>query len=298
MSATSLLDGVGAISLGANTCTSLTLGPAGLGQIVITAAGITGIPANKIYGTGVDGPLAIVLTAGAAALNGGASVITAAWTKPAKIFTSTAPITNTAVSATTMQLVRDIYCSGLTIDTGLILSTNGFRVFCNGILTFGASSQIIASSLVTTTMAGGLGTGAAAGAAGAAIPAAPISSGLAGALGGAPTAAGALSTGTTNTVGGFGGLGGAGAAAAGGIGATVIPTVAVGGLEILFDTNNFTKVSTTTNSLLNGGGSGSGGGGGSTNGGGGGLGVGRGWRLPHWGGWGWGHWWWDHLGRC
>jgi hypothetical protein len=160
-------------------------------------------------------------------------------------------------------LVRDMYYNNLTVNSGVTLTTAGYRVFVLGTLNClgtidrsGASSSTNtgAAALIAGTVgasgAGGNGGGAAAGSAG----------------GASATAAGTS-----------GGAGGAGAGGAGGAAGTVtVVTTNNGGVETLNQPRQATVARDLVNSIMTGGSGGGGGGGSGVAGSGGGGGAGGG----------------------
>jgi hypothetical protein len=169
----------------------------------------------------------------------------------------------TIVSNTT--LVRDMYYNNLTINPGVILSPNGFRIFVLGTLTNNG----------TIERNGVSATGATAGTALAAGSLAGSSAGGAGGGAAAGTAGSAMALG----LGGTSGSGGSGAAGAGGSAGTLtVPTAAQGGLEVLNSARQAqgAQVLGATPTLIGGapGAGGGGGGGVALSGGGGGAGAG------------------------
>jgi len=172
--------------------------------------------------------------------------------------------TNTAIT-------RDMYYENLTVTSGAILSSNGYRIFVSRVLTL-ADGWISAN--------GGNASGNIAGG----IPHAPktLGGGTAGGAGGNPTAPGISggSLSSSTRIGGLGGVGGGGLngltptlGGAGG-GGTAVPD-SNGGTNIFKLVGQALRGRDLANVMLNGGsGGGGGGGGGSGNGGGGGGGGG------------------------
>lgn len=257
--ATALLDGAGSVSVGANTCTSLTLGPAGAGQIVITTAGSTGASVAKtVFGSGIDGFGIITTNAGTAVLTLGvnaADLVGGAWALPTGMNTSllTTPIT---FALTVGTLARDVYFNSLNfISPNITINTANFRVFVKGVLTLNTG--------VVFQNNGGAGGNAAAGVAGAAGAAdtalATLSLKVGGLIGAAGANAGAAGGASVASLGGSGGAGALIAANAGGAaGAVTVLTATQGDLHLLYDPTTAIHMTTTgtTPTIIRGGGSG------------------------------------------
>ncbi len=164
-------------------------------------------------------------------------------------------------------LARDIFLAAGTLNSGISIITNGFRIFCQGAFTnngtikwngLSAASQSGAAATQNTNSPFVPGS-------------TPASAGVGGANGG--TAAGSNgAAGTTKSLGGAGGAGGTGTGGAGGTGGTITtPAAAFGSVRALpwAVLGTFIAAANTPNALAGGGG-GAGGGGDTTNSGGGG----------------------------
>lgn len=126
-------------------------------------------------------------------------------------------------SGSTYTLTRDVFLNGSTINSGVTIITNGYRIFDAGTLTNNGTIQ----------WNGNAGSGATGGAAinntNASINASTSSSGSPGTKGGNGSTSGAGAIGTAATTVGFGGAGGAGGAGAAGGGiAGTLTTPAAG----------------------------------------------------------------------
>lgn len=136
----------------------------------------------------------------------------------------------------TYTLTRDIYASGITVGSGIIVKTGGYRIFCNGILS--NSGSIIndgTNASGTTAGVGGAGGFFKAGTNGVA----GLGTGSVGAVGTTPST-------VTNLVGGIGGRGGAGYATQTTFRGTGItsanaakPTSATGGSKLVSNLANY-----------------------------------------------------------
>jgi hypothetical protein len=114
-------------------------------------------------------------------------------------------------------LTRDAFPTNLTVNSGVTIVTNGFRLIVQGTLTNNG-----------TVSNGGLTASGAT--AGAAVPAGTLGGSFAGGAGGNAGGAGAAGTSATTSAGGAGGAGGAATAGgAGGAGGTATPPTAVQG---------------------------------------------------------------------
>lgn len=137
----------------------------------------------------------------------------------------------------TYTLTRDIYASGITVNSGVTVKTGGYRIFCNGILSNngGIISNDGTNASGTTAGTGGAGGFFKAGTNGVA----GLGTGSAGAVGTAPAT-------VTNLVGGIGGRGGAGYATQTTFKGTSItsanagkPTSATGGSKLVSNLANY-----------------------------------------------------------
>lgn len=154
-----------------------------------------------------------------------------------------------AVYSSDTTLVRDMYHTDFTVNAGVNLFTNGFRIHFTGTATVNGTIDRSGNAGVGTTI-------------GAALAAQVLGGSGAGGTAGGTTAGGAGGA-TTSTVGGLGGSGGAGSGNAGGAAGTVTnPTAAVGGTDVLFIVGRGSLGRDVAGTLLTGG-SGGGGGGGS-----------------------------------
>lgn len=157
-------------------------------------------------------------------------------------------------------LVRDVYANNIVINSGVIITTAGFRMFAlnnfqnNGTIERNGN----AASGIT---------------AGAALAAGTLGASGAGGAGG--TAAGSAGGASATALGVTGGSGGAGSGGAGGAAGTVtVPAATVGGVEVVQSARYGTIAQTTAGTVMTGGSGGGGGGGDGTAGGGGGGGAG------------------------
>ena len=117
-------------------------------------------------------------------------------------------------------LVRDMYYQNLTINPGVTVFTNGFRIFAAGTLTNNGIIDRNGSNAV-------LGTG------GVALAVGTVGAAVGGGTGGT-SAAGTVGTASANALGGTAGAGGAGGSTAGGAGGAVtLVTLANGNIEVL-----------------------------------------------------------------
>jgi len=77
-------------------------------------------------------------------------------TDGAATFDGTATVISLAPTSNVYKLVKDIYCTNLTVNSGVTLFTNGFRVFVNG--TFTNNGTVGMPAAVTHSVADGSGT--------------------------------------------------------------------------------------------------------------------------------------------
>lgn len=162
------------------------------------------------------------------------------------------------ISANT-TLVRDMYYNTLTINSGVTLTTAGFRIFAFTSITNNGTIDRSGNDASGITAGAGLAAG---------------TLGLGGAGGAGGTAAGVAGT-AASGLGGSGGAGGAGSGGAGGAGGTATATAATaGGVEILQSASRATLGRDIAGTIIAGGAGGGGGGGDGTAGGGGGSGGG------------------------
>lgn len=159
---------------------------------------------------------------------------------------------------------HDIYAQNLTVESGITLNMNGFRLFATG--TVSVLGTIKNDGL--PGVVGVSGTGVAGGAGGAAAGAS-IGTSTPGTAGGASNSG---STTGTNNVNSYGGTGGSGGSASSGAHTGTAPLPALGRIQDLVTATMLANFSTSTNSLFpfNGGTGGAGGDGGNGNSGGGG----------------------------
>lgn len=157
-------------------------------------------------------------------------------------------------------LVRDMYYDNLTIDSGVNLFPNGFRIFARGTATI--------SGFISRNGADSVGNGGAA-----ALVAGSLGAAGAGGNGGG-AGAGVVGGNASPGLGGVAGGGGTGAAGAAGAGGTVtLPTATQGGVEVLKSVRMAATaqvLGATPSLVIGGSGGGGGGGGGAVNSGGGG----------------------------
>jgi hypothetical protein len=182
-----------------------------------------------------------------------------------------------AVIETTRSLSRDMYYTNLTVPGGVVLTTNGYRIFCTGTLT-------LAGAIRWNGGAGVAGLGNGGGGAGAGITdqytggtsGGPGPGGLAGAGSPGTAVSGVV---PTNFRPGVGGAGGAGAAGAGGAGGGFSVLAAANGSLNYLIPAVACRVGGLNNVITGGACGGGGGGGGSLNGAGGGGGAGGGYVV-------------------
>lgn len=186
-----------------------------------------------------------------------------------------------APSSSTYTLTRDIFLGSSTINNGVTIITNGFRIFCQGTLTNNGS-------IVWNGTNGGNGSAGTGGTGGARLNSTTSSfltsagSSAGGGGGGTSGAGGAGTNVTFPSLSGTGGHGGAGTSAAGGVGGTLTAPTAIDGsiraLPFAAVGAFFTQGASAPVQAWSGtfGGSGGGGGGGDTTNGGGGGGAGGG----------------------
>jgi hypothetical protein len=222
---------------------------------------------NTIYGSGVlTTGAAVVTSASAAPTDVGQALITtsvtnATWQYPlAQMFWGSSTTNQTYSINTT--LTADVYYQNVTINSGVVVTTAGFRMFINGTLTFGNASSSINANGNNGTAGGGGGAG------GAALAAGSIGGSTAGGAGGAaitPGSAGGNAPANTEVsaqAGGAGGSGNAGLAAGGAAGTTSLVAAANGGTNPLLDANLAPLCQDMFATRLTGGTGGGGGGGG------------------------------------
>jgi hypothetical protein len=192
---------------------------------------------NGFFGQGVDG--AVILD----------GTVTVSWaSKSGSVYT----------------LTRDIYCSDLTINSGVVLSAVGFMVHCSGVLTLNGTY-------------GNSGAGAVGSAGGTSTNGQNLRGGQTGATGG--TGAGAAVSALTGGMGGNGGAGGNSGATNGSAGGIVnLPAANLGGASaaqrLPWSSVGLCQTPTGTQGWAGGGGGGAGAGDGTNAGGGGGQGGG------------------------
>jgi hypothetical protein len=160
-------------------------------------------PVNLVFASPVSGG------AGAPSFRTLAAADVPPSTIPVPIFFGDGHDGNVTVS-TTVTLVRDMYYNNLTINSGGVIQTAGFKIFVAGTLTFNSSS---AGAIINNGIAApGSNPGAAA------LPAGTVGGSGAGATG--PTVASTAGNNAASLAIALGGVGGAGAAA-GGAGGTI-----------------------------------------------------------------------------
>jgi len=176
--------------------------------------------------------------------------------------------------AVNTSLTRDYYYQNLTVNNGIVLNPNGFRIFVRGTLTLNGTASIEFAG-----RAGVAGSGTSLG--GAALAAGSVGGGGAGAAGAATSVTGGTGGGATSSLGGNGGAGGNGGGSNGGAGGTAtVPIQSSGALIVCSDVFSAVRGRDLAGVRLAGGAGGGGGGNGnqtsapSSNGGGGGGGGG------------------------
>lgn len=194
----------------------------------------------RLFGDGSDG---------AATLDG---TVTVGWaSKASSVYTMT----------------RDIYCTTLVINIGVVLDTAGFRVYCTTSLTVTGTLRRVGGT-------GGSGSGASGGIAGVTTGGSTAGGGAGAAGANAPSSAGNNATNTTDNMGAGGGGGGGSGSAGGGTGATVTATGMLLKSAVQFETMFNVGNAVVLKGGAGGGGGGSGNGGAVNSGGGGGGGGG------------------------
>jgi hypothetical protein len=175
-------------------------------------------------------------------------------------------------------LTRDIYYSDLTLASGAVLTTAGFRLLVNGTLNLQGTARINCDGNV-----GANGISGAAGAGGLSLPVGSLGGGSGGGAGGAPTGIGSSGGSGSTSVGSAGGTGGIGrnsaldtTTASGLAGTVTAPTAVNGGSAALSDVILATRGRDLAGNKFTGGSGGGGGGGSVTTSGGGGGGGGGG----------------------
>ena len=232
----------------------------------VTASGTGAVAATLVATTNVKNIInAQVATPGVAP----PSLIYGDGSDGAQVFDGSTTILGIVPSSNIYILARDIYLTNVTINTGITVNTDGYRIFINGTLTFGGAGANISNN-------GGpaAGTNGANGGLGGGVSATYGKSGQTGPSGG--TGNGNQPAVLANCLGGNGGAGGNGAASTGGATRVNTPPAATAGSihslpSIL--TANSSPAPTAANGWQ-GGGAGSAGGGDATNNGGGGGGGG------------------------
>ena len=86
----------------------------------------------------------------------GGNIIFGEGTDGAAIFDGTTTVISLAPTSNVYKLVKDIYCTNLTVNSGVTLFTNGFRVFVNG--TFTNNGTVGMPAAVTHSVTDGSGT--------------------------------------------------------------------------------------------------------------------------------------------
>lgn len=192
------------------------------------------------------------------------------------VFDGSTTILGMAPSSNVYTLTRDFFFSAVTLNSGVQIKTNGFRIFCSGTFTGGSSTSIIqwngAAGVVTA--AGGATSNGSSSFSGGTTTASP---GTAGGAGGTAAGSAGVNQATTGGLGGAGGAGGTGngGANAGGAGGTINANAAANGsLRAAPSAITLVTLGGTTVSRFAGGAGGGGGGGDGTAGGGGGAGGG------------------------
>lgn len=185
------------------------------------------------------------------------------------IFDGAATLLSMVPAANVYTMTRDIYCRDITLNTGITLKTNNFRIFCCGSLTN-------TGTISNDGNAGGNAVVGTPGAAGTATPTGTLPATLAGGIGGVVGGAGAAGAAAVAAdgpiLGGNGGTGGT-AGGAGGAGGATANTANINAARQVFALASGSAVSaaSTGKILFIQGGQGGGGGGGqaATNAGGG-----------------------------
>lgn len=147
------------------------------------------------------------------------------------------------------SLTRDMYYNNLTINDGIVLNPNGFRIHVANMLTGTATGSIACNGKPNAAPAASNTAGTA-------------GFGSAGGLGAATTGGSGTSFAANVRIGGLGGAGGAGTAGAGGsAGSGTIPTAIQGGIEYLYCADIARELARPDGVQYNGGTGGGGGGG-------------------------------------
>jgi hypothetical protein len=177
----------------------------------------------------------------------------------------TTAIAGMTPSSGVYTMTRDMFFNQLTVQTGAVLNTGGYRVFCKtsctvdsgGSINRNGANAVGTSGGASNTVGGSIGPGAAGG-------------------GGGTTTGVSATTGLTNSLGGTGGTGGSGSSGAGGTSTAVtVVSAASGGYRYIPPALVGARMGGTLSLAVFSGGNGGGGGGGDgTAGGGGGTGAG------------------------
>lgn len=235
--------------------------------ITNTGADITLVPlsAALLVRDEVNSVWRATLLGGGASSGGGGLSIYGTGAAGSGTLDGAATVFGLAPAANVYTAVADIYAADLTINTGIALHMNGFRLFVSGTLTLSGTAHVHNDG----------NAGAAAGTAGAATSnAGTLGFGTAGGAGG--VAAGSGGTPESGVAGGAGAAGGAGSGGAGGAGGTATPVSAAQGGTTLPSAVPYalTGIIHASTGRFDGGTGGGGGGGDGTAGGGGGGGGG------------------------
>lgn len=225
----------------ANESNVMRLGTTGSGAVQVNKTFVAAI--NGV--TAVGSPVAVSSTGQLSDLGFGSSsqVLTSngagvspTWQAPASIpvsgvfgdgsdgsptFDGSTVILGITPSANNYTLTRDLFLASPTLNTGITITTQGRRIYCNG--TFTNNGTILSNGLA--------GTGAQGGGAAAVIGSTLGLAAGATAGGSGQTGVGSVSTAASNSYGGAGGNGGAGGSAGGVAGLTALPNAALGSMR-------------------------------------------------------------------
>lgn len=171
--------------------------------------------------------------------------------------------TNNITVAATTTLTQDMYANNLTVNSGVVLNTGGFRIFVRGTCT------LTGTAIIRNNGSNGAGVG------GPGAPSGTVGGGSAGGSG-AINAVGGAGTVLNNSLGGMGGSGGASGNIGGVAGTNTTPATADGGTQVVQALPNALTGRLLSNVLATGGSGGGGGGTGPSMGAGGGGGGGGG----------------------
>ncbi|HEY3998919.1 MAG TPA: hypothetical protein VGO93_08660, partial [Candidatus Xenobia bacterium] len=194
-----------------------------------SVSGSSSLLLNGAWATAVlqsNGVSTWVATAQAPQAQNGARGIYGNGADGALTYDGTTTILGVAPSSSTYTLNRDVYGTTVTVNSGVTIKTNGFRIFANVAL-------LVSGTVQNNGGAGGNGSSGTAGAAGAATSSNTLGNGGAGKAGASGSAAGTAGGSVTAALGGAGGAGGSATNAGGAAGTVTAPTAAQGSSQTL-----------------------------------------------------------------